>query len=77
MDENIEDFVVHISLLELKITIDLAREAQIALLLGEEVTVLAEYLDFANAFLEESANVLPKQTGVNEYAIDVKRSTYY
>ena len=39
-----------------------------ALLLVKKVT-LAEFLDTADFFLEESANILPEQTGVNEHAI--------
>ena len=31
-----------------------------------------EYLDFADVFLEKSANVLPKRTGVNEHAIKLE-----
>ena len=52
LDENIEAFVVHVSFLSLgsKMTIHPAREAQIASLLAEEVTVPAEYSDFANVF---------------------------
>ena len=71
--KNINIFVVHISSLRLKITIDLATEAQTALLLAEKVTVLAKYSDFADAFLEESANVLPEQTRVNEHAIKLEK----
>ena len=72
LNENVEAFVVHVSPLESKITIHLAREAQLALLLGEEVTVPIEYLDFANVFLEKLANILPEQTGANEHAIKLK-----
>ena len=44
-----------------------------ALLLAKEITVLAKHLDFADMFLQESANVLPKQTGVNEHAIKLEK----
>ena len=43
------------------------------MLLAKQVTVLAKYLDFANVFLEESANVLLEQTGVNEHAIKLEK----
>ena len=69
MDKNIKAFVVHISSLEPKITIHLARKAQIALLLAKEVTLFTKYLDFTDVFLEESVNVFSEQTGVNEHAI--------
>ena len=50
----------------------LAREAQLASLLTEEVTVPFEYLDFADVFSEKSANVLPERTGANEHAIELE-----
>ena len=43
------------------------------LLLAEKVIVLAKYADFANIFLEKSANVLPKQTRVNQYTIKLEK----
>ena len=73
MDKNIEVFVMHISSLGLKITIHQARKAQMVLLLAKKITTSAKYSDFANVFLKESANVLPKQTGVNEYTIMLKK----
>ena len=74
MDENIKAFVMHIVSLWFWITIHLAKEAQMALLLAKEDTVLAKYLDFADMFLKESANVLPKQTRVNKHAIKLEKS---
>ena len=67
LDENIEAFVVYVNSLSLgsKMTIHLAGKAQIALLLAKKVTVLAKYLDFADVFLKESAEVLPEYTGIN------------
>ena len=41
LDENIKNFVMHVSSLGSKITIYLAREAQMALLLAKKVTVPA------------------------------------
>ena len=40
--------------------------------MAEKVTVLAEYLDFADVSLEKLANILPEQTGVNEHAIKLE-----
>ena len=55
------------------------RKAQITLLLAKKVTVLAKYLDFANIFSKESANILSEQTGINKHAIELeegKQSLY-
>ena len=73
MDENIKAFVVYFSSLRPRITIHAAREAQIAKLLAKEVTFLAKYLGFADLFSEEPANLLLKQTVVNEHAIELKK----
>ena len=72
LDENIEAFVVHVSFLELRMTIEPAREAQLALLLTEKVTVPVKFSDFADVFLEKSANVLPERTGANKHAIKLE-----
>ena len=61
--------MVHVSSLRLKMTIQLARKAQIAFILTKEVTVLAKYSYFAHVFLEKPSNVLPEQTKVNEHTI--------
>ena len=58
----------------LKIIIHLAKKAQLDLLLGKKVTVLAKYLNFADAFLEESENILLNQTRVNEHIIELEKS---
>ena len=39
-----------------------------ALLLAKKIIILAKYLNFTDVFLENSANILLKQTGVNKYA---------
>ena len=60
-------------------SIHLAQEVQISLLIAEKVTVPAEYLDFADVFSKESAKVLPKSTKINKHAIkleDDKQSPY-
>ena len=72
LDENIKAFVVYVSSLESRMTIHLARKAQLALLLVKKVTVLAEYSNFADMFSEQSANVLPERIGVNEHAIKLE-----
>ena len=76
LDENVETFVVHVSSLSLgsKITINPATKAQITSLLTEKVTVPAKYLDFADVFSKESAEVFPEQTEVNEQAIKIEKN---
>ena len=65
--------MVYISSVKLRMTIDLARKAQIAWLLSGKVIVLPRYSDFAHVFLEKSANILVEQTGVNEHAIELEK----
>ena len=72
LDKNIKAFVVHVSSLELRITIYLARKAQMAFLLAEKVIVPAKYLDVADVFSKKSANILAKQTRVNEHVIKLE-----
>ena len=64
--------MIHISFLQLRITLFLAKEAQIALLLAKKVTILAKFSDFTDIFLEKSANILQEQIGVNEHAIKLE-----
>ena len=60
LDEITKVFVVHVSFpsLRLRMTINLAKKTQIALLLAKKFTIPAKYSDFANVFLEKLANVL-------------------
>ena len=71
---NIETFVVHVNSLGSRMTIHTARKAQFALLLAKEVTVPTEYSNFADVFLEKSANVLSEQTRANEHAIKLEEA---
>ena len=73
LDENVKAFVMHVSSLGLRMTICPAKKAQLALLLAVEVIMPTEYLNFADVFLEKSANVLPKRTGANEHAIELEK----
>ena len=74
LDKNIEAFVVYVSFLSIrsKMTIYLARKAEIASLLAEKITVPAEYSDFAKIFSKKSAKVFSKCTGINKYTIELK-----
>ena len=65
-------FVVYIAYFGAKILIYLAREAQIALLLAEEVSVLKEYTDFLDVFFKELVAVLPERLDINEHIIDLE-----
>ena len=71
LNENREAFIVYVNflILGLRMTIHLAKKTQITLLLAKEVIVPVKYLDFADIFLEESANILPEQTQGNKHTI--------
>lgn len=58
-------------MLSTKTTIHPSREAQIASLGAEEVTVPTEYSGFAEVFLKDSPAKLPKHTGINNHAINL------
>ena len=53
-------------------TIRLAWETQIALLLAKKITVPAEYSDFADVFSKKSSEVLPEYIEINKHAIEVE-----
>ena len=69
-----ETFVVYIASRNLIPRIYPDREAQIASLLTEEVTIADKYSDFTNVFLEEEALVLSERTKLNEHTIDLEDS---
>ena len=52
--------------------INLARKAQIALLVAKEVKIPTKYSDFSDIFLEEKALILLKTTELNQYAIKLQ-----
>ena len=64
---------MHVSSLGSKMSIYLARKAQLALLLIKKVTMPTKYSDFADVLLKKSANVFSKRTGINEYVIELKK----
>ena len=65
---------MHVASLTSKMTIYLARKAQIALLLAKEVTILSEYADFLNVFLKELAKVMPEPIDINGHAIELEEN---
>lgn len=70
LDENVEAFIVYAFFLSLK-SIHPDKKAQIASLVNEKIIILDKYLDFVDVFLEKQALVLPEQTELNQYAIEL------
>lgn len=67
-------FIVHIATITSGITIYSERKAQITLLKEKAlISILAEYLDFANIFSEKLVTVLPEYTKINTHAIDLEK----
>ena len=64
---------MYVSALKLRISLYLAKEAQLALLLTKKVTVPSEYSYFADVFLEKLANILPERTRANENSIKLEK----
>lgn len=65
--------MIYVIFLNLKqITIHLIREAKIALLVTEKITVPAEYLDYTNIFLKKLAIELFKRSDINKHLIDLE-----
>ena len=64
---------MHVSSLGSKMSIHLARETQLTLLLTKKVTMPTKYSDFADVFLEKSANILLEQTKANEHVIELEK----
>ena len=66
LDENIEDFVIHIISFNLNLMpIHLSQEAQIVLLVINKVQILFKYLDFSDIFSKKRALVLLEITNLN------------
>ena len=70
-----EAFLVHIASLLDSISeaknVHPSRQAQIASLEVEEVTIPAEYSDYTDVFSPDSAAELPEHTGINNHPIDL------
>ena len=69
--KNPKVFIIYVSFLsvKLKITIHKAWNTQIALLLVEKIIVLAEYSNFANLFLKNLLQILPRRMCINKHII--------
>ena len=75
LDKHIEAFVIYVTSLNFNsMPIYPAQEAQIILLVIEEMQILSEYLDFSDVFLEKKASILPKATNLNQHAIKLQES---
>lgn len=75
LEKNIKNFVIYITSFNSKqITIYLAWEAQIDLLLTKKFVILAKYLDFVDIFLKTLAAKLFKRSNINKHLIDLKPS---
>ena len=72
LDENVKTFIVHVASLTSKKTIYPDWEVQIVCLLAKHGFILEKYLDFADVFSKKSAEILPKHTRINEYAIELQ-----
>ena len=70
-----EAFVVHVASLLGSVSearnVHPSRQAQIASLDVEEVTIPAEYSDYTDVFSPDSAVELPEHTGINDHPIDL------
>ena len=69
LNKDDETFIVHIAAFMGFMTIQHSREAQIASLDVEEVTIPTQYSDYTDVFSKDSAKELPKHTGINDHAI--------
>ena len=56
----------------LTIAIHLAKKAQIVLLIAQKVSILNEYLDFLDIFLEKKNLILLKATKINQHVIKLQ-----
>ena len=77
LDEESETFVVHVAILEAPLAgmaIHPSWEAQILVLIQDKTPteVLSEYANYVDVFLFDLAIELPKNTGINEYAIELQ-----
>ena len=58
LNENINIFVLYLALFTSKMTIHLAKKAQIVSPIAKKITILAKYSDYADVFLKKSAKML-------------------
>lgn len=72
LDPGEEAFIMHVPYIGSKIIIFLVQEAQITLLINEEVVIPDEYFDYVNVFLEKSVAKLPKCSNINKHAIELE-----
>lgn len=67
-------FNIYIAFLNSKISIYLAYEAQIALVVAKKVNILIEYLDYFDIFFKKLAAKLHERFDINKHLINLKLS---
>ena len=75
LDANSKMFVVHVAIRELeKILVHFKKQAKFGALLFDEalIEILAEYSNYSNVFLAENVVELPKNSRINEHAIELE-----
>lgn len=65
-------FVIYITYLKSKMSINLAYNAQIILLLAKKVSVPKKYTHFLNNFSKKFVVILPDHFNINKYIIDLE-----
>lgn len=53
------------------------RKAKIVSLIAKKLKIFTKYFEFPNGFLEEKLIILPEQTKLNKYAIELKVLSSY
>lgn len=78
LDLGKEAFVIYMAFLGLspKMSMHPAWKTQRALLVTEEVTILARYSNFANVFIKKLAAKLLKHFDINKYSINLESDKY-
>lgn len=75
LNKNVEVFGLYITSPTLvSIPISLGKNAQIVLLIAQEMKILAKYLDFLNVFSNKKALVLFELTKLNYYSIKLREN---
>lgn len=71
-NKDVEIFIAYANFLNSKfMTIDLAKEVQITLLLIKKVILRIEWANFIDIFSKKLRKMLPKNTGINKHIIEL------
>lgn len=77
LKEKSETFLIYLTTvkaLQAVMSIDIDKKALIIILLTKKIMILDKYSDFALVFLEKKILILPKQTKLNKYVIELEAS---